>query len=199
MQPESNPREGFVERPQFEQIRAEMPVALHPYLTLAYESGCRPGAIKQIVWSWVNLERKEISLPARAVKNRTPLVLPLSNDLVGMLSKLFRDESQPVFNTLNFRKEWERACAKIGLGQVIERRTAKGKKWHQYTGLIPYDFRRSAARNLIEAGVPENQAMLITGHKTTSMFRRYNVTTTTQLHAAMSKVEMAAKQQMLRQ
>jgi hypothetical protein len=31
------------------------------------------------------------------------------------------------------------------------------------------------------------------------MFRRYNVTTTTQLHAAMSKVEMAAKQQMLRQ
>ena len=194
MQEESDPREGFVERPVFEQIRASMPSNLHPYLTFAYETGCRPGATKQIVWPWVHLAEKEIHLPARAVKNRFPLILPLSSELAGMLKKLFRDE-KPVFDTTNFRKAWEKACVKVGQGQIEARKDAGKKKWYQYKGLIPYDFRRSAARNLIDAGVDETTAMKITGHKTNAMFRRYNIVSTEQLHKAMGKVEQAATRQ----
>lgn len=49
MSKESDPREGFVERPEFEKLRAEMPVNLQAALTFCYETGCRTGAMKQIV------------------------------------------------------------------------------------------------------------------------------------------------------
>ena len=70
-----------MERPVFEQIRAAMPAnLLHRYLTFQYESGCRPGATKRIIWQWVNLDTKEISLPAYVVKTKKPIIFPLSDE-----------------------------------------------------------------------------------------------------------------------
>ena len=40
-----------------------------------------------------------------------------------------------------------KACVKIGLGEKT------GPEWYQYKGLTPHDSRRSAVRNLTNAGV----------------------------------------------
>ena len=61
---------------------------------------------------------------------------------------------------LTFYKAWHEACAKA-----------------KCPVLLFHDFRRTAARNLMRAGLSESQAMMITGHKTREVFRRYNIVT----------------------
>src|SRR5207249_9870529 len=74
----------------------------------------------------------------------------------------------------------DRVCAKLGFG-VFD------KESKTYSGLIPHDFRRSAARNLIKAGLDRRTAMKITGHKTEHIFERYNIKTTTDVQEALIK------------
>ena len=50
---------------------------------------------------------------------------------------------------------WNRTYHKLGLGVYDE----KGDN-RRYTGLHPHDFRRSASRNLIKAGVPRSTAIV---------------------------------------
>src|SRR4030095_2593150 len=51
--------------------------------------------------------------------------------------------------------------------------------------LTRFCFTTSAARNLRRAGVDETVAMAITGHKTVSIFRRYNITDDRDLEQAI--------------
>jgi integrase len=191
MPADSKPRKGFLAPDQFAKLLGHVPARLQPIVKFCYITGCRVGAAQKITWSMVAPDCSEIELAGEITKSGEPLTLPLVGELAEVaviLKKLFRDESKPVFDCRDLRYCWYEAChaAKFGVYDSKKR---------VYRGLTLHDMRRSAARNLIRAGASETVAMSITGHKTSSIFKRYNITDTNDRKDALIKVEQYAAQQ----
>jgi integrase len=64
-----------------------------------------------------------------------------------------------------------------------------------YTGKTFHDFRRTAARNMIRAGVPQSIAMRVIGHQTDAMFNRYDITDNRDKLAALEASREFVEQQ----
>ncbi len=115
--------------------------------------------------------------------------VPLTDALVQML-KPIKPKEGIVFDDTNLRKAWQKACVAAGLGSWIK---VDGVPDKRYTGLIIHDLRRSAIRNLVNAGVNEKVAMEISGHKTRDVFDRYHIVDAADVLEAMQKVQNSEK------
>lgn len=124
-----------------------------------------------------------------AVERRTGQIVPF----------VFHREGRQI---KSFRSAWRLASKRVALAA---RATAEGKTPREFwkamsreerrgfmgSGRIPHDFRRTAVRNLIRAGVSQKVAMELTGHLTPSVFDRYNITDDRDRRDAVAKLAAA--------
>ncbi len=106
---------------------------------------------------------------------------------------VFHVDGQPIGD---IRKAWWRACIAVGLGAMVTVETPNGPK-REYQGLTRHDMRRSAVRNMVRAGIPERVCMALSGHKTRSVFDRYNIVSEADLSDAADKLQSHLQQRVL--
>jgi hypothetical protein len=64
----------------------------------------------------------------------------------------------------------------------------KGRIVERIAYRLVHDLRRSAARNMLRAGIPQRTAMEIGGWKTASVFQRYAITDELMLREGLAKL-----------
>ena len=163
---ENPPRQGFFEHPEYLAVRAHLPAPWQDILDVAYYSGWRKQEILGLTWEEIDEAGGVIRLsPARSktlVGRMLPISQPIAEALVRRRAR--RDPDSPLvfhrdgITIRRWRTAWRTACQAAGVP----------------TRFL-HDCRRTAARNLIRASVPERVAMLLTGHKSRAIFDRYNI------------------------
>ena len=175
---ESNPRVGFFEHEDYFKLYKALPEELKPVAAFAYTYGWRKSEILGLVWDRVDLNEKTVRLEAGETKNDEARTIYIEDELVKVLKlQKLKGTKGYVFHRngrriKDFRGAWKKACkdAKIGIR-------------------LFHDFRRTAVRNMVRSGIPERVAMMISGHKTRSVFDRYNIVSPNDLKMAAEKMK----------
>lgn len=176
---EDNARQGFFEHGDFLRLRDALVDYLQLPIAFLYLSGWRVDEMRKLRWSDVDLNAPSILLPRERSKNKQPRVLALAGELLSVIEQAAADRRPDcpfVFHrgrhpVGDFSRSWKNALVAADLA-----------------GRIPHDFRRTAIRNMVRAGVPERVAMEIAGHKTREVFERYNIVSEVDLRIAQEKL-----------
>ncbi len=172
---EADARSGFFEAEDFRCVLRELPTYLQPVMLTAYITGWRvPSELLTRKWrkhidvenGWLRLEPGETKsgqgrmfplIPAlrEIVAHQVRLSITFERETGKEVPWLFHNQGHRI---VNYYPAWHRACEAVGVA-----------------GRIPHDFRRTAYRNLIRAGVPKQIAMMLVGHETESMAKRYSI------------------------
>ncbi len=184
---EPPPRKGFFEKEAFQAVLRRLPEEIRPVATFAYITGWRvPSEVLPLTWAQVEFVGGVVRLEPGTTKNQDGRTFPLFSDLRELLERqrvltrevqieqdriipwVFHRKGKPI---LSFRKSWATACRLAG-----------------QPGRIPHDLRRTAVRDIVRKGIPERVAMQLSGHKTRSVFERYNIVSEGDLREAGKKL-----------
>ncbi len=182
---ENNVRKGFFEHSEFLALREALPEHLKGLVTFAYKTGWRVSEITNLKWSQVDLVEGVVRLNPGETKNNEARTVYLDEELKEVFDKqselrkkkkmlipyVFANENG-TDRIKDFRKAWKTACRDAKIGKRLF-----------------HDFRRTAVRNMVRAGTPERVAMMVSGHKTRSVFERYNIVSDTDLKLAAQRQE----------
>lgn len=195
---ERNAREGFLERAPFARLLRAHPRDLRPIVLAAYLTGWRmTSELATRQWRHVDLGAGWLRIERQETKGGEGRQFPLIPELRAVLRAqrrattamerrgrlvipwVFHHEGEPLFYrgkggllpSAYLRKAWLASCAKAGLPEAIR-----------------HDFRRTAARNLVRAGVPLPTVMAAVGWRTMAMLLRYVIVDEGALREAGAKL-----------
>jgi integrase len=179
---EDNVRTGFLEPSQYEALSrecAKFGLWMRALFELGYTYGWRREEIVGLRVNQISIIERTIRLNPGETKNNEGREVTLSPLLCQLLqecirgkgptdSVLTRDDASQV---IVFRKTWAQVTKRAGVPE-----------------LLFHDLRRTAVRNMVRAGISETVAMKISGHKTRSVFDRYNITSQADIREAIGKL-----------
>ena len=188
---EDNVRRGFFEAETFEAVRNRLPSDLADFVSFLYVTGWRwRSEAARLRWTSIDFDAGEIRLDPGTTKTGEGRVFPFTADLRTLLERrravtragerdlgriiphVFTRSSGAPLGTFN--KAWATACRAAGV-----------------PGRVLHDFRRTAVRNLIRAGVAERVAMQLVGWKSRQMLDRYHIVNVADLLEAAKKLDAA--------
>ena len=151
---------------------------------LAYHTGARAGALRELTWDRVDLERGLIRSTAKQARNKRVGVWPIYGDMERALreAEVVRERDWPDVDFVVHR-----AGKKLPPGGY-RYAWAKGTKLAGLE-LHFHDLKRSAVRNLLDTGLDESSVMKITGQKTRAMIDRYRIVGEKDVQRARIKLE----------
>jgi integrase len=180
---EDNVRAGFLSHERYVELRNELPEDLRPLFVVGYHTGARLGGLLNLRWRQVDLKAGRITLDPGTTKNKHGRTLPIYGEMQQWLAmqKELQQQQCPACEFVfqregsrvgEFYKSWRSACRRAGVA-----------------GLLFHDLRRTAVRNMVRAGISEKIAMKISGHKSRSVFDRYDIVNERDLVDASAKLD----------
>jgi integrase len=197
---EAAPRSGFFEREQIDELCAFLPADVEPIVRFMFITGWRLSEVLKLEWNRVDFSgRGHVRLASGTTKNGEARLFPMTTELRELMEARQKAKASAELETKQiipwvffrliaegrggpkkahrvkaFAKSWKTACEKAGC-----------------PGRIPHDLRRSAIRTFVRSGLSEHTAMALSGHKTSSVFRRYDIVSAADLEEAAAKLDAA--------
>ena len=167
---DDNVRQRIISQNELENLLSFSPVHLKPILKMAYYEPMRKEEIIGLTWDEIDLQSNFIRLSANRTKGkkngRSIPIHPLIKEMLYSLPRsittnrvfLYLDKQGRYRPFKGFSRSWNRVRKLAGLNDVVF-----------------HDFRHTAITNMRKAGNPPSVIMKASGHKTMSMFLRYNL------------------------
>ena len=175
--PAGRVREGFWEPQELARLLEVLPEWLTDVARFGYLTGWRRGEVLGLQWRAVDMAGQVLLLRSDETKTRRSRLLAVEGPLLEVLRRretarrpcpwVFHRDGRRITPS-HFQRTWVRACAQS-----------------DNTGKLFHDFRRTAVRNMVRAGVPERIVMEVSGHRSRSVFDRYNIVNEADMRQAM--------------
>jgi len=167
---EAPARSGFLERGEFETILAKTVDYLRPPLVFAFWTGWRMKAeILPLEWRQVDLNVGTVRLDVGSTKNREGRLIYAPDEVLALLNAQWNEH-------LNLWPASPWVFTRAGLQmKSIHGAWNAAREAAEMPQKLLHDFRRTALRNMIRAGIPERVAMQMCGWKTRSVLDRYHI------------------------
>jgi len=177
-------REGFIEKWEYEKLYKELPLYLKRVFKFAYHTGWRKSEIFSLTWDRVLPKEGKVKLTWSKTKTGQFRELKVDREIKELILELWNEKESDnncnktyVFlnakrtgRIVNMYTAWRNACERAGVGKKLL-----------------HDCRRVAVTHMIDAGCSEKVAMMISGHKTDAMIRRYNIVGEKTIEEAMAR------------